>query len=154
MTLCLISTSVAVGFLLASDLVPMQIAHYITHLTKDRHMVLLILNLFFIGTGILLEPPAVIVAFLPAVMPLLHDVGVDPVLWGVIFVINAGIGMIHPPVGLTLYVSAAIGQVRIERAAIAALPFLGIMIVDLALVSLWPNIALILPHFLFGYPLQ
>jgi C4-dicarboxylate transporter, DctM subunit len=154
MTLCLISTSVAVGFLLASDLIPMQIAHYITHLTKDRLMVLLILNLFFIGTGILLEPPAVIVAFLPAVMPLLHDVGVDPVLWGVIFVINAGIGMIHPPVGLTLYVSAAIGNVRIERAALAALPFLGIMLVDLALVSLWPNIALILPHLLFGYPLQ
>ncbi|HSB77595.1 MAG TPA: TRAP transporter large permease subunit [Candidatus Methylomirabilis sp.] len=154
MTLCLISTSVAVGFLLASDLIPMHIAQYITDLTRDRHMVLLILNLFFIATGILLEPPAVIVAFLPAVMPLLHNVGVDPVLWGVIFVINAGIGMIHPPVGLTLYVSAAIGGVRIERAALAALPFLGIMLVDLALVSLWPNIALILPHLLFGYPLQ
>ncbi len=117
-------------------------------------MVLLILNLFFIALGILLEPPAIIVAFLPAVMPLLHSVGVDPVLWGVIFVINAGIGMIHPPVGLTLYVSAAIGKVRIERAAIAALPFLGIMLVDLALVSFWPTIAMFLPHILFGYPLQ
>ena len=154
MTLFLISTSVAVGFMLASDLIPMHIAQYVTHLTKDRHMVLLILNLFFIALGILLEPPAIIVAFLPAVMPLLHSVGVDPVLWGVIFVINAGIGMIHPPVGLTLYVSAAIGKVRIERAAIAALPFLGIMLVDLALVSLWPNISMFLPHLLFAYPLQ
>ena len=154
MTLFLISTSVAVGFMLASDLIPMHITQYISQLTKDKHVVLLILNLCFIGTGVLLEPPAVIVGFLPAVMPLLYAVGVDPVVWGVIFVINAGIGMIHPPVGITLYVSAAVGEVRIERAAVAALPFLGIMLVDLVLVSLWPNISLSLVHLLFGYPLQ
>jgi tripartite ATP-independent transporter DctM subunit len=153
MTLFLVSTSVAVGFMLASDLIPIQIAQSVSEFTHDKHVVLLLLNLFFIGTGILLEPPAVIVAFLPAVMPLLQKVGVDPVLWGVIFVINAGIGMIHPPVGLTLYVSAAIGGVRIERAAIAALPFLAIMLVDLFLVSFEPRISLLLPHLLFGYPL-
>jgi TRAP-type C4-dicarboxylate transport system permease large subunit len=79
---------------------------------------------------------------------------VDPVVWGVIFVINAGVGMIHPPVGLTLYVSAAIGEVRIERAALAALPFLAIMLVDLILVSVEPNVSLLLPHLLFGYPLK
>jgi C4-dicarboxylate transporter DctM subunit len=154
MTLFLTAASVAVGFMLASDLVPTLIAQAVSQLTRDKHLVLLLLNLFFIGTGVLLEPPAVIVAFLPAVMPLLHTVGVDPVVWGVIFMINAGIGMIHPPVGLTLIVSAAIGEVPIERAALAALPFLGIMLVDLALVSLEPNVSLFLPHLLFGYPLR
>ncbi len=154
MTLFLTATSVAVGFMLASDLIPTHIAEVVSHLTQDKYMVLLLLNLFFIGTGVLLEPPAVIVAFLPSVMPLLHNVGVDPVVWGVIFVINAGVGMIHPPVGLTLYVSAAIGKVRIERAALAALPFLAIMLLDLILVSLEPNFSLLLPHLLFGYPLR
>ena len=154
MTLFLTAASVAVAFMLASDLIPALITHSVSQFTRDKHLVLLLLNLFFIGTGILLEPPAVIVAFLPAVMPLLHSVGVDPVVWGVIFMINAGIGMIHPPVGLTLFVSAAIGEVRIERAALAALPFLGIMLVDLALVTLEPNVSLFLPHLLYGYPLQ
>jgi C4-dicarboxylate transporter DctM subunit len=154
MTLFLTATSVAVGFMLASDLIPGHIATAVSQLTSNKYLVLLLLNLFFIGTGILLEPPAVIVAFLPAVMPLLHNVGVDPVVWGVIFVINAGVGMIHPPVGLTLYVSAAIGDVPIERAALAALPFLGIMLLDLVLVSVEPNVSLLLPHLLFGYPLQ
>jgi tripartite ATP-independent transporter DctM subunit len=154
MTLFLTAASVAVAFMFASDLIPALIAQSVSQFTRDKHVVLLLLNLFFIGTGIFLEPPAVIVAFLPAVMPLLHTVGVDPVVWGVIFMINAGIGMIHPPVGLTLFVSAAIGEVRIDRAALAALPFLGIMLVDLALVSLEPNISLFLPHLLFGYPLQ
>jgi C4-dicarboxylate transporter, DctM subunit len=154
MTLFLTAASVAVAFMLASDLIPALLAQSVAQLTKDKHVVLLLLNLFFIGTGILLEPPAVIVAFLPTVMPLLHAVGVDPVVWGVIFMINAGIGMIHPPVGITLFVSAAIGEVRIERAALAALPFLGIMLLDLALVSLEPNVSLFLPHLFFGYPLQ
>ena len=154
MTLFLTATSVAVGFMLASDLIPGLIATSVSQLTGNKYMVLFLLNVFFIGTGVLLEPPAVIVAFLPAVMPLLHTVGVDPVVWGVIFVINAGVGMIHPPVGLTLYVSAAIGEVRIERAALAALPFLAIMLVDLILVSVEPNVSLLLPHLLFGYPLK
>jgi C4-dicarboxylate transporter DctM subunit len=154
MTLFLTAASLAVAFMLASDLIPALIAQSVSQFTRDKYVVLLLLNLFFIGTGILLEPPAVIVAFLPTVMPLLHTVGVDPVVWGVIFMINAGIGMIHPPVGITLFVSAAIGEVRIERAALAALPFLGIMLVDLILVCLEPNVSLFLPHLLFGYPLR
>jgi C4-dicarboxylate transporter DctM subunit len=154
MTLFLVATSSFVAFVLARDLIPMLIANTVAQITTNKYAVLFMLNLIFIGTGVLLEPPAVIVGFLPAVMPLLQQIGVDPLVWGVIFVVNAGIGMIHPPVGLTLYISAIIADVHIERAALAALPFLAIMLVDLFLLSIFPNFTLLLPHLVFAYPLH
>lgn len=153
MTLFLVATSALLGFVLARDLVPMWIAEMLSALTGNRYVILLILNVVFIATGILLEPGPVIVGFLPSVMPLLQQVGVDPIQWGVIFVVNAGIGMIHPPVGLTLNVSAAIAGVPFERTIIAALPFMAIMVVDLVLLSVLPHLSLLLPHMLYGYPI-
>jgi C4-dicarboxylate transporter DctM subunit len=154
MVLFLAATSTFVGFVLDRDLVPSLLVQTITAVSTDRYVVLLLLNLLFIATGILLEAPAVIVGFLPSVVPLLRVANIDPIQWAVIFVVNAGIGMIHPPVGLTFFVSTAIARVPLGPAVRAIVPFMAIMLVDLVLLSLFPQIPLLLPHVLYGYPIR
>jgi C4-dicarboxylate transporter DctM subunit len=90
--------------------------------------------------------------FLPSFMPLLQQVGVDPVHFGILFAINMGLGALIPPVALNLFVSTAIAEVRYHEAVRAALPFIFIMSVNWMIVAVFPKIALLLPHLLFGHP--
>jgi tripartite ATP-independent transporter DctM subunit len=150
MMLFLVATSAFLGFILAYDEVAFALAEAVSGVTENRYVVLLLANLIFIFLGMFLEAAPIIFGFLPTFMPLLAKVGVDPILWGVIFVINMGIGMLVPPVALTLYVAAAIAEVPFARAVRAALPFMMIMVLDLALVVTFPVIATWLPNLLYG----
>jgi C4-dicarboxylate transporter DctM subunit len=107
----------------------------------------------FIVLGMILEPPAMIFGFLPSFMPLLAKAGVDPVYWGVLFCTNMGLGCIVPPVALNLFVSTQLAGVRYEEAVRATIPFIIIMMIDLAIMVVFPAIPLMLPHLLFDYPL-
>jgi len=94
-----------------------------------------------------------IFGFLPSFMPLLAKVGVDVVYWGVLFCTNMGLGCIIPPVALNLFVSTQLAEVRYEDAVRATIPFIIIMIIDLAIMAAFPVIPLWIPHLLFDYPL-
>jgi len=115
--------------------------------------VILLVSLVFIVLGMILEPPAMIFGFLPSFMPLLSQVGVDVVHWGVLFCTNMGLGCIIPPVALNLFVSTQLAGVRYEEAVRATIPFIVIMVIDLLIMVVFPVIPLMLPHMLFGYPL-
>lgn len=153
MTLLLTATSALVGFVLARDMVPLLVADMITDISGNKYVVLFILNVIFIVGGMFLEAPALIVGFIPSTMPLLAQVGVDPIQWGVVFAINAGLGMLVPPVGLLLFVSSAIAKVSFGRAVRAAVPFMFILVVNLVLMSAFPIISAWLPHVLYDAPL-
>jgi tripartite ATP-independent transporter DctM subunit len=154
MTLFLVATSAFVGFVLARDLVSFLIADIVGQLSGgNRYLVLLFVSIVFIFLGMLLEPPPMIVAFMPSFVPLLQATGIDPIHWGVLFIINCGIGMLTPPVALTLFVGTAIAGVRLDQAARAAIPFMIIMALDIVIMALFPHIPLFLPHVVFGYPL-
>lgn len=150
MMLFLVATSAFLGFVLAYDQVAFALADAVHALTQDRYVVLLLANLIFIILGMFLEAAPIIFGFLPTFMPLLAAVGVDPILWGVIFVINMGIGMLVPPVAMTLFVSSAIAGVPFSHAVRAAVPFILIMVLDLVLVVAFPQIAMWLPGLMFG----
>jgi tripartite ATP-independent transporter DctM subunit len=150
MMLLLVATSAFLAFVLAYDGVAFALADAVTGVTQDRTLVLVLLNVVFIVLGMFLEAAPIIFGFLPSFMPLVAKIGVDPVLWGVIFVINMGIGMLTPPVALTLYISTAIAEVPFAKAVRASLPFMAIMVIDLVLVASFPMIALWLPEVLFG----
>lgn len=154
MTLFMVSTSSFLGFVLARDLVSFQLVSFVTQLSTNKHMILLLVNIVFIILGMVLEGPAIIFGFLPSFMPLLTKVGVDPIQFGVLLSLNLGIGQIHPPVGLTLFIGTRLAETTITRAMIAALPFLAIMLADMVLVALFPHISLEIPHILFGYPIK
>jgi len=150
MMLFLVATSSFLGFVLAYDEVAFILVGTVSSLTENRYVVLFFVNLIFIVLGMVLEAAPIIFGFLPTFMPLLAKAGVDPIFWGVIFMINMAIGMLVPPVALTLYVSSAIAQVSFASAVRASIPFILILILDLALVVAFPTIALWLPSVLFG----
>jgi C4-dicarboxylate transporter, DctM subunit len=153
MTLFMASTSSFLGFVLARDLVPHHVVAFVTQLSTDRLMVIFIVSSIFIILGMILEPPAMIFGFLPSFLPLLAKVQVDLVHWGVLFCTNMGLGCIIPPVALNLFVSTQLAGVRYEEAVRATVPFIIIMVIDLAIMAIFPAIPLMLPHLLFDYPL-
>lgn len=153
MTLFMAATSSFLGFVMARDLVSQHVVDFVTQISSDRYVVIFLVSLAFIILGMVLEPPAMIFGFLPSFMPLLAKVGVDVVYWGVLFCTNMGLGCIIPPVALNLFVSTQLAGVRYEEAVRATIPFIIIMIIDLAIMAAFPVIPLLLPHLLFDYPL-
>ena len=153
MTLFMASTSSFLGFMLARDLVPHHVVNFVTGISTDKNVVIFIVSGVFIVLGMILEPPAMIFGFLPSFMPLLSKVGVDIVHWGVLFCTNMGLGCIIPPVALNLFISMQLAGVRYGEAVRATVPFIIIMLIDLAIMAIFPIIPLMIPHFLFDYPL-
>lgn len=153
MTLFMAATSSFLGFMLARDLVAHHVVDFVTQISTDRYAVIVLVSAVFIVLGMILEPPAMIFGFLPSFMPLLAKAGVDPVYWGVLFCTNMGLGCIVPPVALNLFVSTQLAGVRYEEAVRATIPFIIIMMIDLAIMVVFPAIPLMLPHLLFDYPL-
>jgi tripartite ATP-independent transporter DctM subunit len=152
MVLFMASTSSFLGFVLTRDLVSENVVEFVTQLSSNRLVVVFLVSLVFIILGMILEPPAMIFGFLPSFMPLLSKVGVDVVYWGVLFCTNMGLGCIIPPVALNLFVSTQLAGVRYEDAVRATMPFIWIMMLDLAIMAIFPVIPLLLPHILFDYP--
>jgi len=153
MTLFMAATSSFLGFVMTRDLVSQHVVDFVTQISTDRYVVIFLVSLVFIILGMVLEPPAMIFGFLPSFMPLLTKVGVDVVYWGVLFCTNMGLGCIIPPVALNLFVSTQLAEVRYEDAVRATIPFIIIMIIDLAIMAAFPVIPLLIPHLLFDYPL-
>ncbi|MBI4505388.1 MAG: TRAP transporter large permease subunit [Chloroflexi bacterium] len=154
MMLFMVATSTFVGFVLAYDLFSFLLVDTVSQLTENRYVVLFVLNLIFVILGMVLEAAPLIFGFLPSFMPLLQHVGIDPVHWGVLFLINMSLGMLVPPVALNLFISTAIAGVRYEQAVRAAVPFMLILVVDMVLVAVFPQLPLFLPHVLFGHPIR
>jgi C4-dicarboxylate transporter DctM subunit len=153
MVLFMASTSSFLGFVLTRDLVSERMVDFVTQLSTNRLVVVALVSLVFIILGMILEPPAMIFGFLPSFMPLLNKVGVDVVYWGVLFCTNMGLGCIIPPVALNLFVAMRLAEVSYEDAVRATMPFIAIMLIDLAIMAVFPMIPLLLPHLLFDYPL-
>jgi C4-dicarboxylate transporter DctM subunit len=154
MTLFMVCTSGFVGFVLARELVSVHLVDAVAQLGLGRLGVILVLSAAFVVLGMILEPPAIIFGFLPTVMPMLAQANVDVIHWGVLIAVNMGIGCIVPPVALNLFVSTQLAGVTYAQAVRAAVPFIVIMVVDLAILAAFPRISLILPNLLFDYPIK
>jgi TRAP-type C4-dicarboxylate transport system permease large subunit len=107
---------------------------------------LLLANLLMLFVGCFLEPTAAITILVPVLLPIVHQLGIDPVQFGLIMVLNLMIGLLHPPMGLVLFVLARVSRLSLERTTIAILPWLLPLLVSLALVTYVPAISLWLPR--------
>ena len=128
--------------------VPQTIASAIFSLTRDPLLILLLLNVLFLFIGMFMEAKAALLILLPVILPVLPEVGIDVIHFGVVMVFNLLIGLVTPPVGLCLNLAAKIGDVPIDRAAIAALPFIAVQLVVLGIITYWPAMVLWLPGFI------
>lgn len=148
--LIIITPTLAFGQLTAFYDVPAAVQQGITAITDNRILVMLLIGIFYIFIGTFMESLAQIVLFTAVFLPLAKSLGVDPVLFGIFTVITCEIGFLTPPLGANLTVAARISGISIERVSVAVLPFIGVYIIGMVLLILFPDLTLFLPDFFYG----
>ena len=128
--------------------IPAKVADNFLLLTASAVVLLILINLFLIATHTVLETISSIVVVIPVFMPLVNQMGIDPIVFGVIVLINSAIGINLPPIGFCLFTAASIGGVSVEKATKAILPFILALMLDLALIIAFPQIPRFLPDLL------
>lgn len=133
------------AFVLGIEDIPREVAGFLTGLTDSPVALLLLLNVVLLIFGFFLEPLAALILAMPILSAIVPSLGIDPVQFGVMIVLNLMIGMITPPVGLVLFIVVAISREPLPRVARASLPFLAISVLVLLAVAFVPQLTLFLP---------
>lgn len=138
----IVGTATIFGRVLTIERIPVMIAQAMVSLTDSHVLILLLINALFLFVGMFMETLAAIIILTPILLPVVVAVGVDPVHFGIIMIVNLAIGMVTPPVGVNLFVGARIGGVSLEKAAGGAMVFIGSMLAILLLITYVPSISL------------
>lgn len=149
MLLYIITNAILFSFLMTSEQIPQDLSNWVLSQNLQPWMFLLMVNLALIVAGQFMEPTSIVLILAPLFLPIAKNMGIDPIHLGIIMVVNMEIGMIHPPVGLNLFVSSHLAKVGLTEASIATLPWVGVMLVYLALITSVPAISTWLPHLLY-----
>ncbi|HQR56971.1 MAG TPA: TRAP transporter large permease [Burkholderiaceae bacterium] len=144
--LLIVAAASIFGWMLTVTRTTEMIAAWVLAFTTDPWMFLLLANLLMLFVGCFLEPTAAITILVPILLPIVRQLGIDPVHFGLIMVLNLMIGLLHPPMGLVLFVLARVAKLSIERTTMAILPWLIPLLVSLGLVTYLPAISLWLPR--------
>jgi len=142
----LISTAMGLGWILTINQGPQRLAAVIYEISHDRLIGLLMINVLIMIVHTVLEPAATMLVLVPVLMPLLRQLAIDPVFFGIMFVMNSAIGLLLPPVGFCLYIACGVSGARLENVVRAIIPFVIALTVDLILIVLYPQVVLWLPH--------
>ena len=137
------------GWLLTATRVTDMVALWVLSFTHSPWVFLLLANLLMLFVGCFLEPTAAILILVPVLMPVVQQLGIDPVHFGLVMVLNLMIGLLHPPMGMVLYVLARVANLSIEKTTMAILPWLVPLLVSLVLITYVPSISLWLPHLFY-----
>jgi tripartite ATP-independent transporter DctM subunit len=146
MVMMLIGFSVAFGYLMALMQIPAKATQFFLSLTSDKYVMLLLVNILLLVLGTFMDMAPMLLICTPILLPVMKTFGVDPVHFGMIMIINLGIGLITPPVGPTLFVGCAIGKVTMEEVSKELWPFYGAMCLALMIVTYVPALSLWLPR--------
>ncbi len=145
-----ISAANAFGFYLAWEQLPTRAAQGVLSLSTDPWVFLSLINLFLLVAGMFMDGAMMLVLLTPLLVPMIHAYHVDPVHFGVVFMLNLEIGAVTPPVGVVMYTALATAEVPIERYTREALPLFGALVAVLALITFVPQTTLLLPRLFFG----
>lgn len=149
--LILIATSSLFGDCLTKLHVPDLAASAITSVSSNPIIIALMLNLILLVLGCIMDMAPIILIATPILLPIAKSIGIDPVQFGIIVVLNCGIGLLTPPVGAVLFIGSAVGKTPMEKVVKATLPFYLCMIITLLLITFIPDISLLIPKLLGGY---
>jgi TRAP-type C4-dicarboxylate transport system permease large subunit len=144
--LLIVAAASIFGWMLTVTRTTETIGAWVLSFTTDPWMFLLLANLLMLFVGCFLEPTAAITILVPILLPIVRQLGIDEVHFGLIMVLNLMIGLLHPPMGLVLFVLARVARLSIERTTMAILPWLFPLLVSLGLVTYLPAISLWLPR--------
>ena len=143
--LILIATSSVFGYCLTYLHVPDKAANLIIGLTSNPILIALLLNLILLVLGCIMDMAPIILIATPILLPIAKSIGIDPIQFGVMMILNCGIGLLTPPVGSVLFIGSAVGKCKMERVVKATLPFYLCMIIVLLLITFIPQVSMFLP---------
>lgn len=150
MLLFIIANAFLFAHVLTTEQIPQTIAQGIIEAGVPTWLFLVVVNLLLLVAGNVMEPSSIILILAPILFPIAVQLGIDPIHLGIIMVVNMEIGMVTPPVGLNLFVTAGITHMTVMEVVRAALPWLSVLFVFLIIVTYIPIISLGLPDLLFG----
>jgi tripartite ATP-independent transporter DctM subunit len=150
MVMIMIGFSVAFGYMMAIMRVPAKATEFFVQISSDKYMFLLYVNLLLLFLGTFMDLAPMLLICTPIFLPVIKTFGIDPVHFGIIMILNLGIGLLTPPVGPTMVVGCAIGKVSMEAVSRSILIFYVPMIIVLILVTYIPALTLWLPNLLLG----
>jgi tripartite ATP-independent transporter DctM subunit len=145
MVMMLIGFSVGFGYMMAIMQIPAKVTQFFMGISENKYVFLLLVNILLLVLGTFMDLAPMLLICTPIFMPVILKLGIDPVHFGMIMILNLGIGLITPPVGPTLFVGCAIGKVTMEQVTKGLWPFYGAMCFALLLVTYIPAISLWLP---------
>ena len=148
MVMMLIGFSVGFGYMMAIMQIPAKVTAFFLTLTENKYVLLLLINILLLLLGTFMDLAPMLLICTPILLPVVVKFGVDPVHFGMIMILNLGIGLITPPVGPTLFVGCAIGKVTMEEVSKELWPFYGAMCLALLIVTYVPAVSLWLPSLL------
>jgi C4-dicarboxylate transporter DctM subunit len=149
MLLYIITNAVLFSFLMTSENIPQAMAEWITGQGLGVVTFLLVVNVLLLLAGNVMEPSSIVLIMAPILFPVAMKLGIDPVHFGILIVVNMEVGMCHPPVGLNLYVASGITKMGISELTVAVWPWLLTMLAFLVLITYVPQISLWLPNLIY-----
>lgn len=146
----LIGTSKAMSWILSYENIPQDISAALVGFSDNPYVILLMINLILLVVGTFMDMTPAVLIFTPIFLPIVTTLGMSPLHFGIVMVLNLCIGLCTPPVGSVLFLGCGIGKTTIARVTKALLPFYAVMVISLLLVTFIPWITLVIPK-LFGY---
>ena len=144
----LVGAATVFGWLITNLQIPHQVAAFVVSVTSSPLLFLFAMNILLLIAGTMVNASAAVVILTPIFLPVARTLGIDPLFFGVLMVVNLAIGCITPPVGLDLFVASAISKVPIERVVKACLPYLWALLATLAVLTVFPWFITVLPSLL------
>jgi tripartite ATP-independent transporter DctM subunit len=151
MVMTLIACASSVGYVMALTQMPAKITAFFLSISDNKYVILFLINILLLVLGTLVDMAPSILICTPILLPVMINFGVDPVHFGMIMMLNLGIGLCHPPVGAILFVGCAVGKVSIEEVMRKIWPFYAVMFAVLMLVTYVPALSLWLPARVVGH---
>jgi tripartite ATP-independent transporter DctM subunit len=148
----IIAGAAAFAWLIAIDGIPKNIAAWITGINIPTWLFLIMFNVFFLTLGCFMEALSVLIIIVPVLIPIYAALGLDPLHMGVVLVLNLMIGLVTPPVGMSLFVVSKVGNVKLEKLCVAIIPFIIPLVIVLGLITFFPSFVTFLPGILFAKP--
>ena len=146
MLLYIITNAVLFSFLITSEQIPQSMADWMLGQGLGPIAFLLVVNVLLLLAGNVMEPSSIVLILAPILFPVAMKLGIDPIHFGILIVVNMEVGLCHPPVGLNLYVASGISKMGISELTVAVLPWLATMLVFLMIVTYWAPLSLWLPQ--------
>jgi C4-dicarboxylate transporter DctM subunit len=136
------------GWILTREGIPQDVAQFFMGISDNPYVFLLLVNVFLLVVGMFMETNASIIILAPLLVPVAVTLGIDPVHFGIIMIVNLALGMCTPPLGINLFISASLAKINLLQITRGMLPFYFVLLLTLLLITYFPQISMFIPHLL------